>query len=126
MPFADRLIHDLAIVTPTENVMGDLDDYGQPIAGEPDVVLVSGLIQPRGGRNAREVPLISQAGAELSDHVVFLELDAPITGASYVRFEPDTTGDRYEVMGIRRYDFGRSRHLEVDAHRVRSETLVTS
>jgi len=124
MPFADRLIHDLAIVTPTENVMGDVDDYGQPIVGEPDVVLVSGLIQPRSGRNAREVPLVSQAGAELSDHVVFLER-RDLTTASYIRFEPND-GDRYEIVGIRDYNFGRSAHLEVDCKRVRSEALVTS
>ena len=125
MPFADRLIHDLAIVTPTENVMGDVDDYGQPIAGVPEVVLVSGLIQPRGGRNAREVPLISQAGAELSDHVVFLER-RDLTTASYIRREPND-GDRFEIVGIRDYNYGRSApHLEVDCKRIRSEALVTS
>ena len=121
MPFANRLIHDLAIVTPTQNAEEELDDYGQPVAGEPDVDLVSGLVQPK---SAREVALISQAGAEVSTHTVFLTLQ-DLTGASYIRFHPDD-GDRYEITGVRRYDFGRSPHLEVDCKRVKSEALVTS
>lgn len=124
MPFATRLIHDLAIVTPTHEVSGDLDDYGQPIAGEPDVDLVSGLVQPATARRNREVALTSQAGALVADYVVFLQR-RDLSNAAYIRFHPDN-GDRYEIVGIRDYNFGRSPHLEVDCRRVTSEALVTS
>lgn len=115
MPIADRFIHTLAIVIPTED--GE-DDYGQPEAGEPLVEETVGLIQPK---SAREVAAVSQAGAALSDHVIFL---APrdLPGAAYVRFEPDD-GDRYQIVGVRRFAFGRNPHLEVDAKRVVSEPL---
>jgi hypothetical protein len=123
MPISDRLVHDLAIVTPTDDVGTATDAYGQPVAGEPTVTLVSGLIQPK---SAREVQLISQAGAQLSDHTIFLLRTAPVENASYIRFATDD-GDRYEVVGIRDFAYGTvSDHLEVDCRRVRSEVLVTS
>jgi hypothetical protein len=125
MAFSDRLVHALAIVTPRDAVSGAVDDYGHPVAGTPDIDLVSGLIQPRTARRTREVALTNQGGAAIGDHTVFLELDAPVSTTSYVRFDPDD-GDRYEVVGIRRYDFGREPHLEVDSRRIVSDALVTS
>lgn len=122
MSYSARLIHALAIVTPTDDVSTTTDDYGQPVEGEPTVTEVRGLIQPK---SAREIALISQAGAQLSDHRVFLLPDAPVENASYIRYEPDD-GDRYEITGIRYFNFGRTPHLEIDARRVRSEALVTS
>jgi len=123
MPISDRLIHALAIVTPTDDVGTATDEYGQPIPGEPTVTLVSGLIQPK---SAREIALISQAGAQVSDHTVFLLRTAPVENASYIRYATDD-GDRYEVTGIRDFAYGTvSDHLEVDCKRVRSEALVTS
>lgn len=117
----DRLIHSLAIVTPTHEVSGSLDEYGHPVAGEPDVDLVAGLVQPK---SAREVALTSQAGAEIADYTIFLAR-RDLAGAAFIRFEPDD-GDRYEITGIRDFNFGRLAHLEVDARRIRSEALVTS
>jgi hypothetical protein len=123
MPIGDKLLHSLAIVTPTTS--GTLDDYGQPVAGEPTVELVSGLIQPSLRRRGEEILLSSQAGAELADHVVFLAI-RDLSNAAYIRFDPDD-GDRYQVVGIRRYEFGTvSDHLEVDCHRITSEALVAS
>jgi hypothetical protein len=123
MPISDRLIHSLAIVTPTDDVGTATDEYGQPIPGEPTVTNVSGLIQPK---SAREIALISQAGAQVSDHTVFLLRSAPVENASYIRFATDD-GDRYEVTGIRDFAYGMvSDHLEVDCRRVHSEVLVTS
>lgn len=122
MPFTDRLIHSLAIVTPTHEVSGDLDEYGHPVAGDPDVDLVSGLVQPK---SAREIALTSQAGAQVSDHVVFLPRSVTVRNESYIRFQPDD-GDRFEVVGIRDFNFGGGAHLEVDCRRIASEVLVTS
>jgi len=121
MSFAARLIHNLAIVTPTDDVGEDTDDYGQPIPGVPTIVLVRGLIQPK---TTREVALISQGGPALSDHTIFL-LPQALSTLAYIRYEPDD-GDRFQVVGVRYFNFGRSPHLEVDAKRVLSPALVTS
>lgn len=122
MPIADKFVHALAIVTPTQSV-GGVDDYGQPIPGEPTVALVSGLIQPK---SSREVALASQAGVGVSTHTVFLARQDIAEGA-YIRFQPDD-GDRYEVVGPPRdFHFGTiNDHLEVDCRRVVSAALVTS
>lgn len=121
MPIADRLIHRLAIVTPTRDVSENTDEYGQPLPGEPETVLVRGLVQPK---SAREVALTSQAGAEVADHVIFLARQE-LSPAAYIRFDPDD-GDRYEITGIRDFHFGTDPHLEVDCRRVVSPALVTS
>jgi hypothetical protein len=123
MPISDRLVHLLTIVTPTDDVGTATDEYGQPVAGEPTVTNVSGLIQPK---TAREVALISQAGAQVSDHTVFFLRSAPVENASYIRYRTDD-GDRYEVVGVRDFNYGTvSDHLEVDCRRVHSEVLATS
>lgn len=119
MPIQDRFVHDLAIVTPSRDA-DVVDDYGQPVEGDPVTVLVSGLIQPK---LAREIALISQAGGQLSDHTVFLSR-RDLAGAAYIRYEPDD-GDRYEITGIRDFNYGTvNDHLEVDCRRVVSEVLA--
>lgn len=117
MSFRSRLVHALAIVTPSTT--GSTDAYGQPVAGDPVTVTVSGLIQPK---RANEVAQTNQAGAIVADHVVFLEPQT-LAGSAYIRFDPDD-GDRYEIVGVRGFDFGRSPHLEVDVKRIVSETLA--
>lgn len=122
MSFSARLVHSLAIVTPTRDVDDLVDDYGQPVPGEPTVTVVRGLVQPKA---AREVALLSQAGPVVADHRIFLARSADPTGAAYIRFEPDD-GDRYEIVGVQTFDFGRTPHHEVDARRVVSAELVAS
>ena len=118
MPIADRLVHALAVVTPTTD--STLDEYGQPVAGEPIVELVDGLVQPR---KVQEIALAHQAGAEIGDHVIFLPL-GDHTSAAFVRFEPDD-GVRYDIVGIRRVEFGTaSDHLELDCRRITSAALA--
>jgi hypothetical protein len=121
MSFLARLIHDLAIVTPTDDVGEDVDEYGQPVPGVATTVLTPGLIQPK---TAREVAQISQGGPALSDHTIFLQPQA-VSTLAYIRYEPDD-GDRYQVVGVRYFNFGRTPHLEVDAKRILSPALVTS
>jgi hypothetical protein len=115
MSYAARLIHRLAIVTPTAPDPDDLDDYGHAIEGEPEVSVVRGLVQPK---TAREIALVSQAGAELSDHTIFL-LHQRLSASAYIRDEPDNHR-RFDITGIRSFEFGRSPHLEVDARLVGS------
>lgn len=111
MSFRSRLVHSLAIVTPTP---GAEDAYGHATAGTPSVALVAGLVQPR---SAREVALSSQSGAEVSTHVVYLEPRAIAAGA-WIRFDPDD-GRRLDITGVRSLEFGGAPHLEVDARMVR-------
>jgi hypothetical protein len=116
MSFRARLIHSLAIVTPTDS--GTVDADGMPVAGAPVVETVSGLIQPR---TARERGLPSQAGPTIATHVIYLESRAIDAGA-WIRDNPDT-GRRFDITGVRTYDFGRTPHLEVDALLVSSPAL---
>ncbi|HEU4571461.1 MAG TPA: hypothetical protein VFR93_02155 [Candidatus Limnocylindrales bacterium] len=120
MALRDRLVHSLAIVTPTTD--GTNDEYGQPVEADPVVDLVSGVIQPYTARRTGETPSTINAGAELSDHVVFMERRS-VSNAAYIRYEPDD-GDRYEIVGVRDYNFGRSPHLEIDVRRVKGTALA--
>lgn len=117
MSYLNRLIHKLAIVTPTGT--SEPDEYNLPVPGEPDVALVRGLIQPK---SAREMADMASAGTELSDHRIFLPLmDEPANGA-WISDNQDTPelGRRYHITGVEAFRFGRSPHLEVDARLIRS------
>lgn len=113
MSLYDRLIHSLAVVTPMYSGSGD--EYNQPTSGTPVTELVHGLVQPK---TAREVALVSQAGAPFSDHTIFLEL-MPLEQSAYIRDEPDI-GRRFDITGIRPFEFGSFPHLEVDVKLVGS------
>lgn len=112
MPLAGLLSHRLAVVTPTfEVVNGETTPTGQSV--DP----VDGLVQPR---SAAEVAALSQAGAEVSTHVVFLELRELAAGAWISDNPADVAaGHRYDVTGVRRFEFGSAPHLEVDARLVK-------
>lgn len=110
MTFAALLVHPLAVVTPTTPDDEDVDDYGQPVAGTPAVVTVRGMVQPR---TAREAALVSQGGAPFGDHTIFLP-PMRLSSAAYIRDDPDS-GRRFEIVGVRSFEFGTQPHLEVDA-----------
>lgn len=115
MSFADRLIHSLLIVrhTVVTDINGDpvLDENGQPTVTD-STTAVQGLVQPK---KATEVALISQGGAALTDHTVYL-LPTAVTNADLITFDPDD-GRRYQVTGVRDAA-GIGHHLEVDARMV--------
>lgn len=114
MSFAARLVHDLTLVVPRHAIGGALDERGQPEIGLPEETAIRGLVQPK---TAQEVRLISEAGAEVGDLTVFLSpMDIP-TGA-WIR---DASDRRLDITGVRRFEFGRTPHLEVDARMVTSE-----
>lgn len=116
------LVHSLAIVTPTAAADGSVDDYGQPVPGQPVVALVQGLVQPLG---VREAAAASQAGPAVYDHRIFLPLMTDPVNGAFIRFHPDD-GQRYEIVGTERFDFGLRPHLEVRARRVVSTELAGS
>lgn len=113
MSFTSRLIHDLVIEQASFDE-GAPDDRGQPALAVSEVDVI-GLVQPR---STRELPDSRAAGAELSTHVVFMPIDIDLGPADVIRHD----ARRYTVQGIRRFEFGRSPHLEVDANLVTSST----
>lgn len=117
MSFAARLIHDLTHVRTPRNE-GDLDDYGQPEGGTPVETAVRGLVQPR---SVREIVDSRNAGAEIGDHVIFLSLMDVHSGDYF-----EWNDDRYQVKGVRRFEFGRSPHLEVDTVKIEAALVGAS
>ena len=115
MSLAGLLVHPLAIVTPAVPDPDDVDDYGQPEPGTPTTVTVMGMVQPK---TAREIAQVNQAGAEYSDHTIYL-LPRHIDATAYIRDEPDA-GRRFDIMGIRSFEFGANPHLELDVKLVGS------
>jgi hypothetical protein len=107
MGLAARLVHRLAIVTPTS--AGE-DADGQPVPGAPRVELVNGLVEPK---TARELVALSQAGSQVSTHTVLL-MPRTIGAGAWIRDEPDA-GRRFDITGIRTFDAGRDQHIELDA-----------
>jgi len=111
-------VHSLKHIR-TPRSYSTVDDYGQPTDETPvETTGIVGLVQPR---SAREMDDHRSAGAEVADHVIFLPIGTDVDSTD--AFEKD--GERYEVLGVRRFDFGGLAHLEVDARRV-SGTAVPS
>lgn len=118
MSFARRLIHWVGIVTPAQGNPedpDDLDDHGNVESAGPDAVtIVRALIQPR---TVEEIASISQAGLEVSDHIVFMSPRRIPPSAYFQDADADGIlpgGRRFEVLGVRSFEFGRSPHLEID------------
>jgi hypothetical protein len=120
---ASLLTHRVSIVRrEAVLVMGEplLDDYGQPETTEATVSGVPAAIQPK---TAHEVALLSQAGAVVSDHDIFMqpihltEGAAILHDASDCPVSPDIGDTRYEVTGISN-EAGIGHHLKIDARLV--------
>lgn len=118
MPIGSRLEHRVTIVRESET--GTLDDYGQPVTSAAVLATVQAAIQPR---SAEEQAAVSQAGAAVSDHVIYL-LPTDVTTADYISHDPVTcpmTSDlpdaRFEITGVPNAA-GRGHHLEVEARLV--------
>ncbi len=100
----------------------DVDEYGQPIREyDTTFATVRGLIQPK---TAREVALVSQAGAALSDHTIYMHRGDVSTRDRLRDVTTGGTGGLYEIVGIRDHNFGSLAHLAVDAKRVDSPAVA--
>jgi len=108
--FASLLVHPLLIWSPVVPDPNDVDDYGQPILVDPTSVAVRGMVQPK---TAKEAAATHQAGVEVSTHVIFL-LPQPIAQGAWITDDP-ANGRRFDITGIRSFEFGSAPHLEVDA-----------
>jgi hypothetical protein len=113
MSFRGLLRHQLAIITPGATDADVLDDAGFPVAGDPSVVNVPGLIQPR---DSHEMNTPFNEGTLATDYIIFLEV-MPLSAASYI-VEADDDGPiegarRFQINGIQPFLFGSNPHLEV-------------
>ncbi len=104
-----KFIHAVTISRRTETVVED--DMGQLVDGTATTSAVMGLVQPR---TTKEMLDPRSAGTELADHVIFLPAGTDIRGDDTV-----VRGDRrYNVTGVRVFDYGGLAHIEVDARLV--------
>jgi head-tail adaptor len=91
-----------------------LDDYGQPVYAWATLSTIAGSIQPK---SATEVALQSQAGATMTDTIIYLE-PTDVLAADRIRRVAEATGPYYEITGVRDAA-GRGHHLELDARLVK-------
>jgi hypothetical protein len=80
---------------PAEPTDGDpiFDDYGQPVMAESTVATVPGRIEPK---SAREVALLSQAGAVVSTHTGYVRPLAGLDAGCWI----ESGGVRYDIVGM--------------------------
>jgi hypothetical protein len=116
MPLADRLVHSLAIIRMIDGAVDP--DTGHPARTPTVLATPKGFVYPK---SAREVAELSQAGAEVGEYSIILPHPTDVTGADYVRFEPDD-GRRFEIKGRRPYEFGRDPLIALDAKLVTAST----
>jgi hypothetical protein len=109
MSFDDLLNHTLVIrrLAPTLDVDGApiLDAYGQPVSGEVTLATVAGRIEPR---SAREVALLSGAGAVVSTDIGYLYPLAGLGTDCWIESE----GIRYDITAMPDAA-GQGHHLEL-------------
>lgn len=105
MSFDALLRHTLVIKRMAETAPPTKDEYGQPITAEATVATVPGRITPK---NAREVALLSQAGAVVSTHTGFLRPLAGLDTGCWI----ECGGIRYDLVGINDAA-GAGHHLEL-------------
>ena len=116
MSFDSLLRHKLAVERATS---GADDGYGQPTRTYATLATFRGRIEPKSAlaRAAREVALVSQAGAVVSDHTLYTR-PRDLRAADRIRFDP-SDGRLFEITGIRD-PAGAGHHLSVDL------TLITA
>lgn len=113
-----RFTHTVSLIRRTAS--GSYDDYNQPIASDTVLATVKAAIQPR---TQREQALISQAGAAVSDHVIYMfptdlsTADAILHDAEDCPVTSDLPTARFEIAGVPNAA-GLGHHLEVEARLV--------
>lgn len=122
MSFSQRLTHQVAIVRQADTAT--LDDHGQPVTTDAVLRTVAAAIQPRSSRERLET---SQAGAAVSDHVIFLfptdvtTADAIVHDDAVCPVGDDLPSQRFEIVGVPNAA-GLSHHLEIEARLVEAAT----
>jgi SPP1 family predicted phage head-tail adaptor len=94
-------------------VASGVNEFGEPVYTWSDLATVRGSVQPK---SASEVAAVSQGGAEIVTHVIYL-LPTDVTAKDRIRLVSAATGPYYQITGVRDAA-GRGQHLELDAHEV--------
>lgn len=110
-----KFIHALQIER-TEYDDTDRDEAGQPTPQTPSTTDVMGLVQARA--EASEADDYRSAGSQVADHTIFLPNGTDIRHADAILWQDR----RYNITGIRRFEYGRLAHIEVDAQLVTTTT----
>lgn len=95
-------VHDPAGETDGDPIF---DDYGQPVMVAATVATIAGRINPR---TAREVALLSQAGAVVSTHTGFIRPLAGLDTGCWI----ESGGVRYDITAMPDAA-GQGHHLEL-------------
>lgn len=125
MSFASMLDHTIHVVRRAET--GE-DDYGQAVTVDEVSGPFSAAIQPK---SARDVALISQAGAAIGLYTIYCQPRLMDTSAAIVHDtdqcpkpdDRDFPNQRFQITGIRQQT-GRGHHLAIDAKLVSSGAAV--
>lgn len=104
MSFDSLLRHTLVVKRLAAT--GSEDEYGQPATTEATVATVAGRITPK---NAREVALLSQAGAVVSTHTGFIRPLPGLDTGCWI----ECGGVRYDIVGMPDAA-GHGHHFELD------------
>jgi hypothetical protein len=117
MSFASLLDHRVYLVRQVPT--GSTDDYNQPIVADEIGELFPAAIQPK---SAREIALVSQAGAAVGDYTIFMQPRLVSTADRLIHDtvrcpKPDVADLptlRFNLTGVRN-PTGRGHHLSIDA-----------
>jgi len=101
-------VHQLEIQRSTA---GAPDDYNHPTQTWATIATVQGLVQPK---DSVEVAQLNQAGAVASDHSIYLPATTDVDEADRLIYQ----GDTYQVDGLERRDYGKLRHIKLNARKV--------
>ena len=108
MSIQELYLHTL--VVKRNEATGDVDEYNQPETAPVTVATVPGLIQPR---SAREVAASSNGGADIGQHVAYLDLLEGIDTDAWI----EKDGIRFDIVSIADAG-GVGHHLELGLVRV--------
>jgi head-tail adaptor len=121
MSFARLLRHEVSIVRRVAVLdAGEptYDGYGQPVTELATVGTWQCRIEPKALASARELPLLSQAGAIIADHTLW---GYPADLSEADRLVEVTDGREFEVTAIEDAG-GAGHHIEVQAREIVSES----
>lgn len=103
-----RFVHELTLERATA---GAVDDYNQPTNTWAAIATVPGLVQPK---SVDELNQANQGGPVVGDHSIFLPANTDIEEADRLVWN----GERYEIDGLERRQYGKLRHIKVNARKV--------
>lgn len=102
-----RLIHTITV---QRAAAGAVDDRGIPAQTWSTLATAQAWVQPK---SSREMERLSQGGAVVSTHSIYVEPSSAVTPADRISFD----GKTYQIDGIRD-EAGLGHHFKLDCHLV--------